>query len=287
MASALSNLRSVLLGCSLFAAQVALSSAVEPVRIVFMNGKSIPIHAVARRGDDFVVTAATDLYNEGQTIPYGLVDHVSGNGPPELKQAVALLLMDKTSDAKKLLEPLVSLHRISAKIPGNYWVEAARALLVACAVSGDARKCTELGTEISEATPATGTDPFVRLGKALLMPAMLKPEERETALADLTTDKSMPADVCAYASFYRANHVRQDKRDANRNAKALEAYLMVPCLFPSGGLVITAAAEIKAAELLNAPARREEALALLRSAVRGAAGTPLLEEANKRLKSLQ
>ncbi|MCX6867147.1 MAG: hypothetical protein NTV46_13190 [Verrucomicrobia bacterium] len=287
MASALSNLRSVLLGCTLCAAQIALSAAADAVRIVFMNGKSIPITAVARKGDDFVVIAATELFNEGQTIPLGQADHVYGEAPPELKQAVALLLMEKTSDAKKLLEPLVSQHRITAKIPGNYWLEAARALLVACAVGGDARKCTELGIEISEATPAAGNDPFVKLGKALLMPATLKPEERETALADLTTDKNMPADVCAYASFYRANFVRQDKRDEKRNAKALEAYLMVPCLFPSGGLVIMAAAEIKAAELLNAPARREESLALLRSAVRGAAGTPLAEEASKRLKSLQ
>ena len=287
MTPALSNLRSALLGCALVASQMTLSGAAEPMRIAFMNGRSVPISAVARQGENLVVIAATESFNEGQTIPFIQADHVYGDAPPELKRAIALLLMDKPADAKKLLEPLVSQHRITAKIPGNFWLEAARTLLVACAVGGDTLKCTELGKEISDATLATGNDPFVKLGKALLMPATAKAEERETALSDLTTDKNMSADVCAYASFYRGNLLLQNKRDEKRKAKALEAYLMVPCLFPSGGLITTAAAEIKAAELLNAPERREESLALLRSAARGAAGTPLAQEASKRLKSLE
>jgi len=287
MAPSLSHLRSALLGCALAASQLTPATAAEPTRIAFMNGSSLPLSSIARKGDDFIVTAATESFNAGQTIPLVQADHVYGEDPPELKQAAALLLMDKTSDAKKLLEPLVSQHRITAKIPGNFWLEAARTLLVACAVGGDTLKCTELGKEISDATLATGNDPFVKLGKALLMPATAKAEERETALSDLTTDKNMSADVCAYASFYRGNLLLQNKRDEKRKAKALEAYLMVPCLFPSGGLITTAAAEIKAAELLNAPERREESLALLRSAARGAAGTPLAQEASKRLKSLE
>ena len=281
MAPAPSNLRPALLACALIASHIAPASAAEPIRIAFMNGKSVPITSVALQGENIVVIAATDQFNESQTIPFIQADHVYGEEPAELKQAVALLLMDKAKDAKKLLEPLVSQHRITAKIPGNFWLEAARTLLVACAVSGDTLKCTELGKEISEATPAKGNDPFVNLGKALLMPATTKVEDRASALSDLAADANMPADVCAYASFFRGNLLKQDKH----NDKALEAYLMAPCLFPSGGLVIMAAAEIQAADLLTA--RREEALALLRSAARDAAGTQLAEDANKRLKNLQ
>ena len=284
MAPSLSSLRTALLTAGALGASIfALAAAAETTRIVLLNGRSIPLGAVAHQGENLVIITATETFNEGQTIPFEQADHVYGEEPPELKQATALLLMDKPKDAQKLLEPIVSHHRITASIPGNFWLEAARTLLVACAVARDTLKCTELGKEISDATPAPGNDPFVALGKALLLPTSAKVEDRDIALADLTTDARMPADVSAYASFYRANLLKQEKHPD----QALEAYLTVPCLFPSGGLVLMAAAEIQAAELLNDPPRRAEALALLRSAARNAGDTVLLEEANKRLKSLQ
>jgi hypothetical protein len=62
---------------------------------------------------------------------------------------------------------------------------------------------------------------------------------------------------------------------------------MAPCLYPAGGMIINAAAEIQAAEILSGLGRREEAVALLGSAVRDSAGTLLSAEANKRLESLK
>ena len=90
--------------------------------------------------------------------------------------------------------------------------------------------------------------------------------------------------MCAYASFFRGNLLKKEKR----NPEALEAYLFVPCLFPTGGLVLNAAAEIQAADFLTAQGgRREEATALLHSAVRDGVGTLLVKEADKRLESLK
>jgi hypothetical protein len=275
--------RTALLLGTLVAAQIAPSPAAEPTSIVLLNGRSIPMSSVVLQGENFVVTAATEFFNEAQTIPCEQADHVFGVAPPALKQAVALLLMNQPKDAQKLLEPIVLQHRVTAKIPGNFWLDAARTLLVVHAVMGDAPKCTDLGKEISDATPVQGNDPFVALGKTLLMPPTVKPEDRDTALRVLISDPRMTTDVCAYASFYRGNLFKQQKSPE----KALEAYLSVPCLFPTGGLVLMAAAELQAAEILTSLVRREEAVALLRSALRDAAGTPLVEEVNKRLKSSQ
>jgi tetratricopeptide (TPR) repeat protein len=72
-----------------------------------------------------------------------------------------------------------------------------------------------------------------------------------------------------------------------KNAEALEAFLSVPCLYPSGGLIFNAAAELQAADLLAALGRREEAIALLESALRVSSGTVLADEANARLTSLK
>jgi hypothetical protein len=116
------------------------------------------------------------------------------------------------------------------------------------------------------------------------MPSSAKLEDRETALRDLTTD-NLPADLCAYASFFRAEILKGAKRDA----EALEAYLMVPCLFPSGGMILNAAAEFNAAGLISAlpGERRPEAVALLKSSARESTGTILATEANKRLESME
>jgi tetratricopeptide (TPR) repeat protein len=262
---------------------LALSSAGAQdigARIVFQNGRSVPVAAVVVQGNQIIVKAAAEGYSEGQTFPFESADHVYGVKPIEVNRGIALLLTGKPAEALKLLEPVVTQHQMTAKIPGNFWLEAARATLVGYALNGDSSKCTDLGKAISDATAAQGIDPFVSLGKALMLPSTTKAIDRATALQDLTTD-NQPAVVGAYASFFRGNALR----DAKKDAEALEAYLMVPCLFPSGGMVLNAAAELNAAELLTALGRREEALALLRSSIRESVGTLISVEANKRLES--
>lgn len=255
----------------------------ENLDVVLQNGRSIPVSALSLEGDKFVVKTAVEGFNAGQALPLSMADHIYGDKPAEINQAIALILTGKPKEAQALLKPVVSSHRITAKISGNFWLDAARALLVAYAVDGSATETTSIGKEISDATPAQGIDPFNSLGKALLMPVLTtSSEDRAIALSALITD-NMPADLCAYASFFRGNILRKDKK----NAEALEAYLAVPCLYPSGDLILNAAAELQAADLLNEPKRREEALALVQSALRASTGTLLADEANKRLTSLK
>jgi hypothetical protein len=266
--------------------------AAEPVSIVFQNGRSVPLNAVALQGDKLTITAAVPPFNVGQAFPLASADHIYGIKPPEINQAVALLLTDKPADALKLLEPIVAEQRITAKIPGNFWLEAARAALVAYAMNGNAPKCTEIGKEVSDATAAQGIDPFVSLGKAILLPTTTSVTDRELAFKDLTTD-NLGADICSYASFLRAKLLKSVKRTGDaaqvskQDAAVLEAFLTVPCVYPAGCMIVNAAAEIQAAEYLVILGRRQEAVALLKSAIRQASETILLAEANKRLESIK
>jgi tetratricopeptide (TPR) repeat protein len=228
------------------------------------------------------VTAAGEGYNPGQSFPLSTADHIFGDKPSEINAAIALLLTDKPADALKLLEPILASQQITSTIPGNYWLDTARAALVAYAVTGNTTKCSDIGKEISDATPAQGIDPFVSLGKALLLPVSTKLADRESALRDLTTD-NLPADVCAYASFFRAKLLKGAKNDKD----ALEAYLSVTGLFPSGGMILNGAASFNAADILAALGRRDEAVALLNSSISHSAGTLVAAEANKRLESLK
>jgi hypothetical protein len=252
-----------------------------PAQLVFQNGRSIPLSSVDIAQDKVLIKTAADGFDAGQSFPLTAVSHVFGDRPAELNQAIALLLFDRHKEAIDLLEPLLAAHRVSAKIPGNFWIESARTLLVCFALTGDAARCTQLGKDISDATPPQGNDPFVSLGKALLMPASVSPEDRDMSLKDLTADE-MPADVAAYASFYRSRLFKEQKK----NAEALQALLAVPCLYPSGGLILNAAAEIHASDLLASLSRRDEATHLINSALRVSQGTILIEEGNKRLESM-
>ncbi len=283
MAHSHSTLRSALLASVLAAASSsAVAVAADGARIVFRDGKSIAMESLTLQGDKLVVKVTGEGFSATQAIPLTNADHLYGIRPAPINQAIALLLMGKPKNAKELLLPVVAAHRISAKIPGNFWLEAARALLVAHAVTGEAKECTELGKEISDATPIQGIDPFVTLGKALLMAADSKVEEREAALRDLAND-NLPADVCGYATFFRAQLYQAN----DRAAEALTAYLEVPGLYPSGGLVIMAMAELRAAELLTNLKRIAEATALLQSAIRDGNGTAVVAEAEKALESLK
>lgn len=251
--------------------------------VVFQNGRSIPASALSLEGDKLVVKTAADGFNPGQSYPLAMADHVYGDKPDEINQAIALTLIGKPKEAQALLLPIVKEHHITAKIPGNFWLDAARTLLVVYAINGNAADTTQIGEEISDATPAQGVDSYVLLGKALLIPALTsKSEDRMTAFRALTTD-NLTADLCAYASFFCGNILKKEKK----SAEALEAYLAVPCLHPSGGLILNAAAELQAADLLAALGRREEALALVESALRVSTGTVLADEANTRLTSLK
>ena len=282
--------RSALLACAAATLPLSSAGAAEPARIVLQNGRSVLVSAVTLQGDKLIVNAAGEGFNQGQIIALETVDHVFGEKPAELNPAIALLLTNRPVDAVKLLEPILAAHRVTSKLPGNFWLEAARAALVAYAVEGNTSKVTELGKEISDATPVQGIDPFVSLGKALLLPVTTKAADRETALRDLTTD-NLPADVCAYASFYRANLLKNAKRGADANAiskqeqETLEAYLTVPCLYPSGGMILNGVAELEASAFLTS--RRDEAVALLNSSIRHSAGTLVAVEAAKRLESLK
>lgn len=254
----------------------------DPTQLVFQNGRTVPLSSVDVAQDQILIKTAGNGLNVGQQFPLSAISHVFGERPAELNQAIALLLFDRPKEAIALLEPLLSAHRVSARIPGNFWLESARALLVCYAVTGDAARCTQLGKDISDATLLQGNDPFVSLGKALLMPSSVNPEDRDVSLKDLTAD-DMPADVAAYASFYRARPLKEQKK----NAEALQALLAVPCLYPSGGLILNAASEILAADMLAGLTRTDEATRLINSAMRVAQGTILTDEANKRLESLK
>jgi hypothetical protein len=253
-----------------------------PAELVFKNDSSIPVTAVQIVQDKIVIKTAVEGFTAGQSFPLQSADHIYGERPAEMNRGIALLLLDKPREAIAQLEPVVAAHRVSATIPGNFWIESARALLMAYALNGDSARSTQLGKEISDATPAPGTDPFALLGKALLMPTSAKFEERELALKDLTTG-DFPAEVAAYASFFRGKLFKAEKK----NSEALEALLSVPGLYPTGGLTLNAAAEILAADILGLLDRRPEATALVKSASLVANDTILSEEINKRLESLK
>ena len=275
MAPSLSIFRSFLLACAVMG-----SAAADPARVVFQGGASIPVDALVQQAGNLVVNAEIEGFTVGQPFPIQTADHVYGDRPAQVNQGVALIMMGKPKDALKLLEPAVLRHRLTAKIPGNFWVEAARSALIAYALTGNSAKCSELGKEISDATPEAGIDPFIPLSKTLLLPESTKAEDRVVALRDLISDSS-PADVCAYASFFVGNLLKENKKPT----EALEAYLSVTCIYPTGGLAINAGAEVKAAEILTGLGRHEEATTLLKSALPSATGTALAEDIKKLLES--
>jgi hypothetical protein len=123
-----------------------------------------------------------------------------------------------------------------------------------------------------------GDDPQVALSRAMLTSLSVKIDDRISALAVLATDSS-PPEVSAYALFFRANLLKT----AKRNAEALEAYLTIPSVYPTGGRVINAAAGLNAAEILANMNRRDEAVTLLQDSVREGKNTVIATEAEKKI----
>lgn len=265
------------------AAVVAMGAAqADPARIVLQNGRAVDISVLAIQGDNFVVKTSTDGFAAGQTFPVATADHVYADKPATLNAGIALVLTGDPRGGLRVLEPILESQKVTARVPGNFWLEAARASLVAYALSGEPTKCNEIGKEISDATLEPGSDPFVALGKALLLPSTTPVKARDTAFTDLAAN-NLPSEVCAYASIFRANALKAAKRDK----EALEAYLSVSCLYPAGGLVLNAVSELNASEILTAMSRRDEAVALLNSALISAKGTSVAAEVSRRLKSTQ
>jgi len=181
--------------------------------LVLANGRAVPLASVALQGDNFVVKTATPDFVANAIIPAATVDHVFGDKPAEIDQAGALLLMGRRDEALKLLEPVLAKHKDTAKLPGNFWLEAARAATVAHAANGDAAPAGELAKAIAEATPAQGADPISGLVRALAMPTSVDFKERVDALR-AQAGPELPADVSAYASFFRAELLLKRKLQA-------------------------------------------------------------------------
>ena len=270
------------LAFTLLSLSAASLQAQEAPKLVFSNGRGIAVDALGVEGGKLVMKKDSDGVSAGQSFPLASATHVSGEKPAAINKAVALILMEKPDEALKLLEPVLASQKASASVAGNYWVEAARAALIANTLYNEPAKAEALGKEISDATPAPGNDPSIRLGLALAAPKTAKLEDRTGRLSELISDTS-PADISAFASFFRAKILQKNKKDDD----AFQTYLSVGCIYPTGGMVITAAAELNAAEILAPLNRRDEAIALLTSATRGAKGTVVGDEAAKRLESLK
>jgi len=282
MTPSISSMRAVLMAGIACAFSATAHGQAQGTQVVFRNGQSVPLSAITLQGTNLVISGEAEGFAAGQAFPLDTADHIYGERPPVVSQGIAMLLSGKPDEAIKLLEPALALHRPSAKIPGNFWIEAARAALVAYAIDGKTAKADAIGRDITEATPEPGSDPFVLLGKALSLPPSTKPDDRIAALKDLTVGEQ-PASVSAYATFF----IGKAYKDANRNNEALESFLTVTGVYPTGGIVLNAASELNAADILGGMGRREEALALVNSASRNAPGTVLADEAKRRLDSLK
>ena len=103
--------RTLLLGVSLLA---PVAMAAEPPQIVFKNGRSVALSALSLQGTNLVITTPVEGYAAGQSFPFDSADHVYGERPEAVGQAIALLLTGKSAEAAKLLEPVLAVHQPTA-----------------------------------------------------------------------------------------------------------------------------------------------------------------------------
>ena len=257
-------------------------NAQDAPKIMFSNGRGVAVDALAVEGGKFVVKKDSDGAVAGQSFTLAQATHVSGEKPAAIIKAIALVLTEKPKEALALLEPLLTSQKASATVPGNYWIEAARTALYANSLYNEPAKAEALGKEISDATPAQGNDPSIRLGKAMALPKTVKSTDRIGAFGDLVAD-DLPAEISAVASYFRGKLLQTYEKPDD----AFQAFLTVGCIYPTGGIVVTSASEFNAAQILKNRNRRDEAVALLTSAQRGAKGTVIGDEATKSLESLK
>ncbi|BCU78469.1 hypothetical protein [Luteolibacter sp. LG18] len=263
-------------------ASAATVRADEPLKVVFQGGRTVPIEALEFKGGQFVVTVAQEGLTVGQAVPAASADHIFGDKPEAVNKGVGLMLLDDPVKALGALEPQLVSQKVTAAVPGNFWVETARAAILAYANMGNSSKVEALGKELSDATPEAGQDPVVGLAKVLLMPAATKVDAKVAAFNEFIND-STPTDVAAYASYFKGAALLKGKKDA----EALEAYSVVTCLYPTGNSILNGAAEMASAQFLSNQKRRDEAVTLLNAAIRDAHNSPVADEAKKRLESLK
>ena len=87
------SFRSTFLRFAVVACTASLANAAEPTRIVFQNGRSVQISAVALQGERLVIRSSADGFNEGQAFALASADHVFGEKPAGTNSGIALLLM--------------------------------------------------------------------------------------------------------------------------------------------------------------------------------------------------
>lgn len=263
-------------------ATVVTARAAEAVRIIFQGGRAIPIEALELKGANFVVTAAQDGLTVGQSVPTNTADHVFGDKPDAINKGIGFLLTGEPVKALSALEPIVASHKVTGPVPGNFWVEAARAAVLSYAEMGNAAKAEDLAKVLADATPEAGPDPALGLARALLMSASTKLDARVAAFDEFVNDAS-PADIAAYASYFKGQYLQKGKRDAD----ALQAWSVVTCLYPTGGNILNGAAELASSQYLFNQKRRDEAVVLLEAAARDARNSPVADEAKKRLETMK
>lgn len=256
---------------------------VEPNVIVFDGNREVKLDLVTLTPSSYVINAEVSGFTLGQALPLTVSTYVSGPKPVEINRAISQLVLGKATDALITIAPIVSRHKVTSKISGNYWIPSVRIAIIANAMNGGTEKVNSLGTDLAQVTGAQGRDPVMSLAQVLLMPASTKVDERVAAFSSLLKDPKTPLEICAYASYFRGNYLKT----MHRNAEALESYLSVSCLYPAGGMVLNGAAEMKAADILNNQKRRFEAISLLTSATHGTRQTTVGNEVDQRLKSLR
>lgn len=264
------------------AAQTAAAEDVQPLRIVFQGGRTVSLEALKVEGDQFVVVAAEGDLTVGQKVPVTAADHMFGDKPAAVNEGIALMLLRNPEQAIATLEPVLESQKVTASVPGNFWVESARGAVLAYADMANGPKVEALLKELKDVNKEKGTDTLADLAKVLMLPAATKIEQKVAAFDALINDVS-PTDVAAYATYFKGEALKKAKQDA----EASQSYLVAPTLYPTGNGVLNGAAELNASEFLIRKNRVNEAVNLLNSAARSAPNTSVATEAQKRLQSVK
>lgn len=332
----------------------AAAPTAVPLRIVFQQGVAIPIDALELQGEELVTTREVSGTPAGTRIPLGDGIYVTGAKPAGTTNGLALLLENKPAEALAQLGPVLNSHLVTARTPGNFWVDTARIAAVAYSMNGDASGLQQVA-DILESTQGAA-DPMIAVAEELSKESIFTAEAKVERLLEKVNDANptivnaliyyfvgelrrsqlqagaagdtgaAPAEATEAAEAAEPEAAAEEPAgDASADAVAtaapdaaadpeatdeeeaaaaeaasaaeakaealsqtLEAYLTVPNAYPSGDLLINAAAEYQAAGLLlDDPDRLAEAQALLRSSMRGAAGSPLAELVKPRLDSVK
>lgn len=250
------------------------------LRLSLVGGRSLPLESVTYSKGVFTVTKADAGLNAGQTFDAKLAESISGDAPPALAKAEALLFLDDARGAIKLLEPILTSQKASAPVAGNFWVEAAHIAAVAYAVSGDAAKAKAVVSDIKDLVPGySGTT----LGSLVDTLGSTKRDTKAQTLGSIAKDEGAPL-ASALATYF----LGQELKLAKKNREAIEAYLTVSSIFSDVSRTLNAASEFRAAELISMTSKgRDEGVKLFQAAAQDGPNTAIAEAAQKRLASAQ